>query len=91
MGSSGDKGVKIIPFCVPVPTSASFIAAASADRAENDSKIGIVGTITLRGKSAVVWFGWGEIEAGEAGCCEGDNDTTYVGNGKLLSLMYIIL
>lgn len=96
MGSSGDNRVKIIPFCVPIPSTASFIAAAAAGANNtvnnDDSKAGIVGTITLRGLSAVVWFGWGDIVAGEAGCCEvNNNNTAYVGNGKLLSSNYMQL
>ncbi|KAL3826403.1 hypothetical protein ACHAXA_008611 [Cyclostephanos tholiformis] len=39
--------VRIIPFCVPLLEKSSF---------------GIVGTVTVRGRSAVVWFGWGSIE-----------------------------
>ncbi|KAL3777085.1 hypothetical protein ACHAW5_003054 [Stephanodiscus triporus] len=36
-------------------------------------RFGIVGTVVLRGKSAVVWFGWGGIKIIKGG---GDNDLT---------------
>ena len=29
---------------------------------EASGGVGVVGTITLRGKSAIVWFGWGAVE-----------------------------
>jgi hypothetical protein len=44
--------IEIIPFCAPLPSSEGT---------------GVVGTITLRGQSAIIWFGWGEIEP-----CEND-------------------
>lgn len=50
------NNIQIIPFCAPLPQS-------------NGS--GVVGTITLRGQSAIIWFGWGDIEP-----CE--NDETLV-------------
>lgn len=56
--------VKFIPFCVPL---------SSID------DIGIVGMITIRSSSAVIWFGWGAIEAvGEEDVV---NNVT-VGNGR---------
>jgi hypothetical protein len=56
--------VKFIPFCVPL---------SSID------DIGIVGIITIRSSSAVIWFGWGAIEA------VGEQDVVNncsVGNGR---------
>lgn len=46
------NSIQVIPFCAPLPQSEG---------------IGVVGTITLRGQSAVIWFGWGDIEP-----CEND-------------------
>jgi len=67
MDSACDNSVKIIPFCVPL--------------SNRDS--GVVGTITLRGQSAIVWFGWGDIEAGEATSAVKEvNGVLSVGNGK---------
>lgn len=60
------SNVKIIPFCVPLPSSSSLSDpnnANSAGSTATDSGFGIVGTITLRGQSAVVWFGWGAIDS----------------------------
>jgi hypothetical protein len=61
--------VKFIPFCVPL---------SSID------DIGIVGIITIRSSSAVIWFGWGAIEAvGEEDVVNNDDDGCYsVGNGR---------
>lgn len=50
------NNIQVIPFCAPLPQGEGT---------------GVVGTITLRGKSAIIWFGWGEIEP-----CE--NDATIV-------------
>ena len=44
---------RIIPFCVPLSPG------------EASGGVGVVGTITLRGKSAIVWFGWGAVERRE--------------------------
>jgi hypothetical protein len=58
--------VKFIPFCVPL---------SSID------DIGIVGIITIRSSSAVIWFGWGAIEAvGEEDVV--NNDSCSVGKGR---------
>ena len=46
-----ENSVKVIPFCVTLPPILS-----------PDPSLGVVGTVTLRGKSAVVWFGWGAAE-----------------------------
>lgn len=92
-----DSNVKIIQFCVPLPSSFSFLPTDYAHSSSStsscrtvDSGFGIVGTITLRGRSAVVWFGWGAIEAvagsGEEECdiVEGDSsDILSVGNGAV--------
>lgn len=78
--------VRIIPFCVPLSSSSPFgvDGAFTSPPPAADSGFGVVGTITLRGRSAVVWFGWGSIEeenvggatdAGETG------ETSHVGNG----------
>mmetsp|Transcript_17918 Transcript_17918/g.32398 ORF Transcript_17918/g.32398 Transcript_17918/m.32398 type:complete len:208 (+) Transcript_17918:6491-7114(+) len=83
-----DNNVKIIPFCVPLPSSSSFTTGEAAPSHNVDSGFGIVGTITLRGQSAVVWFGWGAIEAaGEEGGSsvakrETNNGVVSVGSGK---------
>ena len=50
-----DGDVRVIPFCVPLPSPGAAAAGGPAE--------GVVGTITLRGPSAVVWFGWGAVEA----------------------------
>ena len=54
--STMSNHIEIIPFCTPLPSGGST---------------GVVGTITLRGPSAIVWFGWGDMEP-----C--DNDETCV-------------
>jgi len=48
--------VHIIPFCAHLPSQNGNASQSS------DETFGVVGTITLRGQSAVVWFGWGDIE-----------------------------
>jgi len=59
--------VKFIPFCVPLPSI---------------DDIGIVGMITIRSSSAVIWFGWGAIEAvGEEDVVNNVNNGS-VGNGR---------
>ena len=45
------SAVKVVPFCVTLPPILS-----------PDPSLGVVGTVTLRGGSAVVWFGWGAVE-----------------------------
>ena len=58
--------------------------------AAEESRFGIVGTITLRGKSAVVWLGWGAIESdedGESAVVE-NNGVVSIGNGT--SLLYTL-
>ena len=85
MASNDDNNnsVKIIPFCISLPSSSSLVVAAVDDSAT--SGFGIVGTITLRGQSAVVWFGWGAIEPGEAECCiDESKGISYAGNGALI-------
>ena len=47
------NNIQIIPFCAPLPSQSP------------GECFGVVGTITLRGQSAVVWLGWGDIEACE--------------------------
>jgi hypothetical protein len=54
-----DNDVRIIPFCVPLDAADDLNVAGSSSAS---SSFGIVGTVTLRGRSAVVWFGWGGIE-----------------------------
>lgn len=62
------SAVKFIPFCVPL---------SSID------DIGIVGMITIRSSSAVIWFGWGAIEAvGEEDVLNNANNGCSVGNGR---------
>ena len=72
-----EPNVKIIPFCVPLPSASSLVG----DDANVDS--GIVGTITLRGQSAVIWFGYGSIEEGKGSSIvnEGEDGLVSVGNG----------
>ena len=93
-----DDNVKIIPFCVPLPSSSPFlspdhIGASSSPSSTVETEFGIVGTITLRGRSAVVWLGWGALEAvggGEEQCAIAvklANDTISVGNGAVISLI----
>jgi hypothetical protein len=91
-----DDNVKILPFCVPLPSSSSFLSPDHVDASSPSSTVetGIVGTITLRGRSAVVWLGWGAIEAvgggGEEQCgiaVKLANDTLSVGNGAVISLI----
>lgn len=102
MGAVNDDYVKVIPFCVPLPSSSSFLPTVLAE--SNSSNIGngspgetgfgIVGTITLRGRSAVVWFGWGEIETvvvdgGDDECdflAKDANGISSVGNGEVIIL-----
>ena len=86
-----DNNVKIIPFCIPLPSASSLIASAVGEEEDtNDnaaSSYGIVGTITLRGKSAVVWFGWGDIEPGDSSdiVTEKEDGVVSVGNGTYIS------
>ncbi len=63
-----DKDVRIIPSCVPLDAADdnNIVGRSSS----TSSSFRIVGTITLRGRSAVVWFGWGGIEKTT---CDGDN------------------
>ena len=83
-----NKSVKIILFCISLPSSSSLVVVAvddSATLSSVDSGFGIVGTITLRGQSAVVWFGWGATEPGEAECCiDESKGISYAGNGALI-------
>jgi hypothetical protein len=85
-----DDDVRIIPFCVPLDAADddNIVGSSSAS-----SSFGIVGTITLRGRSAVVWFGWGGIEKttseGDGGgggvattAAEKYDDVSSVGNGR---------
>eukprot|EP00574_Skeletonema_japonicum_P008223 CAMPEP_0201714446 /NCGR_PEP_ID=MMETSP0593-20130828/931_1 /ASSEMBLY_ACC=CAM_ASM_000672 /TAXON_ID=267983 /ORGANISM="Skeletonema japonicum, Strain CCMP2506" /LENGTH=174 /DNA_ID=CAMNT_0048203729 /DNA_START=56 /DNA_END=580 /DNA_ORIENTATION=+ len=64
---------RIIPFCVPLSPGES-------------SGVGVVGTVTLRGQSAIVWFGWGSVERREESCDDtnngNDNSTVTVGTGR---------
>jgi hypothetical protein len=55
------ESIRMIPFCVPLTPSGSG----------ESSGAGVVGTITLRGQSAIVWFGWGAVEQREE---EGGDD-----------------
>ena len=87
MAPTSDDNVNIISFCIPLPSAASLIASAIGEEDTNDnaasSSYGIVGTITLRGKSAVVWFGWGDIEPGNSSDIVTEKDgIVSVGNGK---------
>jgi hypothetical protein len=50
------ESIQIIPFCVPLTQRSS---------SGESSGVGVVGTITLRGHSAIVWFGWGAVEQTE--------------------------
>ena len=55
-----DDDVRIIPLCVPLDAADdNNIAGGSSS---TSSSYRIVGTVTLRGRSAVVWFGWGGIK-----------------------------
>eukprot|EP00985_Skeletonema_marinoi_P004082 scaffold1801_cov96-Skeletonema_marinoi.AAC.4 len=67
------ESTRIIPFCVPLTPGES-------------SGVGVVGTITLRGQSAIVWFGWGDVERREEEDCDNnirsDNSTVAVGTGR---------
>ncbi|KAL3759636.1 hypothetical protein ACHAWU_009783 [Discostella pseudostelligera] len=95
MAAVADDNVKIIPFCAPLPSSSSLLTADHADESLTSSSnggsvnsgFGIVGTITLRGRSAVVWFGWGEIESVGSEeerdfVVKDNNGVSSVGNGK---------
>ncbi|KAL7549890.1 hypothetical protein ACHAWF_013140 [Thalassiosira exigua] len=78
-----DSNVKVIPFCVPLPSSSSL--EAGDQQAAVDPDFGVVGTVTLRGPSAVVWFGWGALEEGEgsdAAVAEDEHGRVSVGTGK---------
>jgi hypothetical protein len=55
-----DEDVRIIPFCIPLDASDYDNIVGGSSSAP--SSFGIVGIVTLRGRSAVVWFGWGGIE-----------------------------
>jgi hypothetical protein len=63
-----DDDVRIIPLCVPLDAADNNnIEGASSS---TSSLFRIIGTVTLRGRSAVVWFGWGGIEKTT---CNGDD------------------
>ena len=63
-----DDDIRIIPLCVPLDAADdNNIAGGSSS---TSSSFRIVGTVTLRGRSAVVWFGWGGIERTT---CDGDD------------------
>lgn len=62
-----DDNVQIIPFCLPLPLHSSPSSPIDASASGEISSFGVVGTITIRGHSAVVWFGWGTIEACDDG------------------------
>ena len=104
MAAVADDNVKIIPFCAPLPSSSSLLTADHADESLTSSSnggsvnsgFGIVGTITLRGRSAVVWFGWGEIESVGSEeerdfVVKDNNGVSSVGNGEILFLLVNIL
>lgn len=68
-----EEAIRILPFCVPLK------ALGEAN------EVGVVGTITLRGESAIVWFGWGAIERSEDdgnGSCFSNCVTSSVGTGR---------
>jgi len=93
MAPLSDNNVKIIPFCIPLPSASSLIASAIGEEEDtNDNattSYGIVGTITLRGKSAVVWFGWGDIEPGDSIDVVTEKDgVVSVGNGTCVDCTY---
>jgi hypothetical protein len=58
--------IQVIPFCVPLTRRGADAAGGGGLGAEISSGesngVGVVGTITLRGQSAIVWFGWGTVE-----------------------------
>ncbi|KAL3797844.1 hypothetical protein HJC23_006882 [Cyclotella cryptica] len=80
--SATSDHVQIIPFCAPLPSQNGNASPSS------DETFGVVGTITLRGPSAVVWFGWGDIESAddeEPTAKQRDLDECVsVGNGELM-------
>jgi len=88
--SDTNNNVEIIPFCVTLPSSTSFLdghdALAPVSLTSHvDPGFGIVGTITLRGQSAIVWFGWGTIETTTTTCDDKsttNNTTTAVDNNN---------
>jgi hypothetical protein len=63
-----DDDVRIIPFCVPLDAADdnNIVGGSSS----TSSSFRIVGTVTLRGRSAVVWFGLGGIKKTT---CNGDD------------------
>lgn len=77
-----NNNIQVIPFCAPLPQGEGT---------------GVVGTITLRGQSAIIWFGWGEIET-----CENDatmiversvGEVAHIGDGEfgLCELIYTLI
>jgi hypothetical protein len=74
-----DDDIRIIPLCVPLDAADdNNIAGGSSS---TSSSFRIVGTVTLRGRSAVVWFGWGGIEKT---ICDGDD---YYDGGGVVTTM----
>ena len=65
-----DDGVRIIPFCVPLDAHAADDNNSAGGSSSTSLSFRIVGTVTLCGRSAVVWFGWGGIEKTT---CDGDD------------------
>lgn len=67
------NSTRIIPFCVPLSPGES-------------GGVGVVGTVTLRGQSAIVWFGWGSVERRVEEICDDTNNesdnTVTVGTGR---------
>uniref|UniRef100_A0A7S4VXQ8 Uncharacterized protein n=1 Tax=Ditylum brightwellii TaxID=49249 RepID=A0A7S4VXQ8_9STRA len=82
--TSASPPVKVIPFCVSLPTDIHFnfyddVTSSSTIAPSNKAvmnpmmegdgvnesgsgKKGVVGTITIANQSAMIWFGWGNIQ-----------------------------
>lgn len=66
-----DSRIDVINFAVDIPPSAlQGLDEPSPEMPSPSDNVGVVGTITLLNKSALVWFGWGRLMPITTGCGE---------------------
>ena len=78
--------IQVIPFCVPLTRRGADDAGGGSgaviSSGEESSGVGVVGTITLRGQSAIVWFGWGTVERKDNDKSDNNSRISSVGTGR---------
>jgi hypothetical protein len=78
--------IQVMPFCVPLTRRGADAAGGGGLGAEISSGesncVGVVGTITLRGQSAIVWFGWGTVERKDNDKSDNNSSISSVGTGR---------